>query len=113
MQIISNGHYGTYAFAASPLAEAYTPAAIALISSPALDMDGCPISGKKIAVWAFHGRLDTIVPHAMGQLPFKLISDCTDPVPSAEMKFTTDDDRYHDAWIPAYDPGHTFHNPNL
>lgn len=110
---LSRGGQLTYAFATNTLYKAYTPAAIAPVSSPMLDMDGCLISKRKIAVWAFHGRLDTVVPWAMGQLAFKAVDDCLDPVPTAEMKFTTYEDRYHDAWIPAYDPGHSVHDPNL
>jgi hypothetical protein len=29
------------------------------------------------------------------------------------MNFTTYEERYHDAWIPGYDPSHVYHDPNV
>lgn len=76
-------------------------------------IDGCKIAERKLPVWAFHGSGDTVVPYADGIAAFSSIKNCSDPVPEAEMIFTTYEDWYHDAWIPAYDPSHTYHTPNL
>jgi hypothetical protein len=75
--------------------------------------DGCKIAQRKIPVWAFHGKLDTVIPYSEGVIAFSEILSCTTPAPEAELIFTTYDDRYHDSWIPVYDTGHTYHEPNL
>ena len=61
----------------------------------------------------FHGDLDHIVPYGQGQTAFNSVKFCGNPEPTAEMIFTTYSGRYHDAWIPAYEPSHEYHNPNL
>jgi hypothetical protein len=75
--------------------------------------DGCVISERKIPVWAFHGDLDHIVSYGQGLTAFNSVKFCGNPAPTAEMIFTTYSGRYHDAWIPAYEPSHEYHNPNL
>ena len=111
---LSRGGFGTYDFAASPLNEPNVLAAIAPMSAwGETTYDGCVIAKRKIPVWAFHGKKDTVIPYAQGLIAFNEIKYCTSPEPDAELIFTTYEDRYHDAWIPGYDPTHTYHNPNL
>jgi hypothetical protein len=66
-------------------------------------------------VWAFHGKDDTVVPYLEGLLAFNSVKQCDDPVPVSEMILTTyeEDGRYHNAWIPAYDTSHKYHDPNI
>ena len=111
---LSLGGMGTYAFASSQQNRPNKIAAIVPIAALTEDYEaGCLISARKIPVWAFHGKLDTVVPWVQGVTAFNSVKFCGDPLPTAEMIFTTYNDRYHDSWIPAYDPSHTYHNPNL
>lgn len=111
---LSRGGFGTYDFAASHLNEPNKLAAIAPMSAwGESTYDGCVIAKRKIPVWAFHGRKDTVIPYSQGVIAFNEIKYCESPEPDAELIFTTYEDRYHDAWIPGYDPSHTYHNPNL
>lgn len=111
---LSRGGLGVYQYAASYHNRINRLAAIAPISAWSENTsEGCIISKRKISVWAFHGRQDTVVPYRIGLAAFNRINNCIDPVPGADLIFTTYDDRYHDAWIPAYEPSHTHHTPNL
>jgi hypothetical protein len=110
---ISQGGWTVYTYAGNQN-DPNQLAAIAPIAAKAEYEDtGCKISAKQIPVWAFHGRLDTVVPYSYGLLAFNNIAFCTTPTPTAELKLTTYPDRYHDSWIPGYDTGHDIQNPNL
>lgn len=111
---LSLGGYGTYGYASGPFNRPNTLAAIAPIAGGMRQGDdGCKISKRGIPVWAFHGRLDTIVPYGYGLTAFNNVLYCSDHAPTADMILTTYEDRYHDSWIPAYDTGHAYHDPNL
>jgi hypothetical protein len=111
---LSLGGQGVYGYAAGLTNRANHLAAIAPIAAKVNETyDGCVLSRRKIPVWAFHGRRDTVVPYSLGLNAFNGIALCTTPVPTAELIFTTYEDRYHDSWIPAYDTTHTYHSPNL
>jgi poly(3-hydroxybutyrate) depolymerase len=115
---LSRGGNGVYSFASNYFYNRpNTLAAIAPISAWSDDYDaGCLISSRQIPAWAFHGKKDTVIPYAYGLNAFNSVQYCTTPSPTAEMIFTTYDNvdgQYHDAWIPAYDPSHKYHNPNL
>lgn len=111
---LSRGGLGVYQYASSYYNHDNRLAAIVPISAWSEDpLEGCIIAERKISVWAFHGRLDTIIPHSLGESAFTFIKNCDDPSPTAEMVFTTYADRYHDAWIPAYDPSNSIHSPNI
>ncbi|MEX1241041.1 MAG: T9SS type A sorting domain-containing protein [Cyclobacteriaceae bacterium] len=110
---ISRGGLGVYQYASSVYNKPSKLAAIAPIAAWSEDAKGCVISERKISVWAFHGKLDTVVPHSMGWAAFSNINQCMNPQPVADLKFTSYDDRYHDSWIPAYDPGSDVQSPNL
>lgn len=111
---LSHGGLGAYQYAASFSNQDNQLAAIAPMSAWSENpLEACIIAERKIAVWAFHGKLDTVVPHSLGESAFRLIEKCDDPAPGAELIFTTYPDRYHDAWIPAYDPSNAIHSPNL
>lgn len=111
---LSRGGHGVYSFASSQLNEPNKLAAIAPIAAwSEADYDGCIISKRRIPVWAFHGEKDTVIPYVQGTTAFNEIKNCANPEPEAELIFTTYEDRYHDSWIPAYDPWHVYHNPNL
>lgn len=113
---LSRGGNGVYSYASSLFNEPNKLAAIAPIAAWAdANMNGCHISRSRINVWAFHGKEDTVVPVSMGLSAFDRITTCATPAPVAEMVFTLYEDygKYHDAWLPAYDPGHTYHDPNL
>ncbi|MGC3947749.1 MAG: T9SS type A sorting domain-containing protein [Chryseolinea sp.] len=111
---LSAGGKGVYEYAAGVTNRMNHLAAIAPIAARVNDSyEGCEISRRKIPVWAFHGRLDTVIPYSFGLNAFKQIEQCTTPVPTAELIFTTYEDRYHDSWIPAYDTTNAYHSPNL
>jgi len=111
---MSYGGFGVYAYAGNELSSANILAAVAPIAAWSDDSgEGCIISRRKIAVWAFHGALDPVIPHPWGLAAFDNVRYCSNPAPEAEMIFTTYPDRYHDSWIPAYDTGHFYHSPNL
>lgn len=114
---ISRGGVGVYSYASHIFYNRPNRlAAIAPISTLAEDYaDGCLISSRQIPVWAFHGKEDTVVPYPFGTSAFNSILLCTNPEPVAELIFTTyeNDGKYHDAWIPAYDTSHKYHDPNL
>ena len=102
---LSRGGFATYEYAASYANQYNQLAAIAPMSAWSENaMAGCIIAERKISVWAFHGKLDTVVPFASGERAFNRIKNCDDPAPTAELIFTAYSDRYHDSWIPAYDP---------
>jgi gliding motility-associated-like protein len=74
---------------------------------------GCTISGRKIAVWGFHGESDTTIPYTVGYANFQSITNCTSPVPTAEYKWVSYPGVGHNSWDRAFKPDHTYHNPNL
>jgi hypothetical protein len=111
---LSRGGNGVYLYASSHLNNPNKLAAIAPVAAWADQyVSGCKISERKIPVWAFHGVKDTVVPFTSGLSAFNAIKDCNSPEPSAELIFTAYEDRYHDSWIPAYDPFSFYHTPNL
>ena len=111
---LSRGGHGVYLYASSHLNRPNKLAAIAPMAAWRDQyVDGCTIAERKIPVWAFHGREDTVVPYNDGLAAFNSIKNCKDPEPTAELIFTTYEDRYHDSWIPAYSPDNAFHTPNL
>jgi poly(3-hydroxybutyrate) depolymerase len=114
---LSRGGKGVYSFAAHPIYNSPNKlAAIAPISAFAdVDDNGCMISSRQIAVWAFHGKQDTVVPYPQGTSAYNSVALCTSPEPVADLIFTSyeDEGKYHDAWIPAYDTSNKFHQPNL
>jgi hypothetical protein len=111
---LSYGGYAVYLYAASYENNPNKLAAIAPIAAWGDQFTiGCAISEKQIPVWSFHGALDTVVPYAQGLNVFNRIKNCEDPEPVSELIFTTYADRYHDSWIPAYDPFHNYQDPNL
>ena len=114
---LSRGGVGVYSFAGDPIYNRPNKlAAIAPISCLLeYPTDACLISSREIPVWAFHGKEDTVVPYSFGLHAFNSVQDCDNPRPVADIVFTTyeNDGKYHDAWIPAYDTSHKYHNPNL
>lgn len=86
-------------------------AALAPMSGRAAVSDGTNVAGKKIAVWAFHGLLDTAIPIAAGQRPITgMTAALASPAPIFTIYPTTD---HSQTWIQAYTPDHTYHNPNV
>jgi hypothetical protein len=72
----------------------------------------CGIASEDLPTWAFHGDKDTIVPISKSITMVNAINACI-PVPSPLAIMTTYPGVAHDAWEKAYDPSHTYHNPNV
>jgi predicted esterase len=72
----------------------------------------CGIAAENLPTWAFHGDKDTIVPISKSITMVNAINACV-PTPSPLAIMTTYTGVAHDAWEKAYDPSHTYHNPNV
>ncbi len=110
---LSLGANGTYKYAYSPLNEPNQLAAIGLAAGWGDENKACIISERKIPVWAFHGDSDGTIGYSWGRAVFDAIVACTNPVPTAELIFTTYAGVGHNSWSRAYNTGYTYHQPNL
>jgi hypothetical protein len=110
---LSRGGMGSYEFAGSDFNNPNKVAAIAPMSAWLENGESCTIAERKISVWAFHGSKDTLVPYGAGLSAFNSIRNCLPVGSDVDMRFTTYEDRYHDAWIPGYNDTHAYHTPNL
>ncbi|MCA6431232.1 MAG: hypothetical protein IM613_17490, partial [Cytophagales bacterium] len=75
--------------------------------------NGCTISSRKTAVWGFHGESDGTITYSRGQSAFNNIVNCTNPSPTAELKWTSYPNVGHNAWDNAYRTDNSLHTPNL
>jgi hypothetical protein len=72
----------------------------------------CDIAADDLPVWAFHGDADNTVSYFKSLNMVNAINACT-PAPSPLAKIDIYRGVKHDAWIRAYTPDHTYHNPNV
>ncbi|NJM24657.1 MAG: hypothetical protein HC859_03160 [Bacteroidia bacterium] len=63
-------------------------------------------------MWAFHGDADNVVPLSRSVNMVNAINNCQ-PAPNPQAKLTIYPGVKHDAWINAYKPDHSVHNPNV
>ncbi|GAA0894018.1 hypothetical protein GCM10009122_36980 [Fulvivirga kasyanovii] len=110
---LSLGSNGVYKYAYMSVNDPNKLASISPIAAWGDTNKGCVISERKIPLWAFHGDQDKTVGYASGLAMFNAVKDCTTPVPTAELIFTTYEGVGHNSWGRAYNTGHTYHNPNL
>ena len=75
--------------------------------------NGCKVSERGIAIWAFHGSADNVVRYSGGLTMFNAVKDCTSPVPTQDLVFTTYDGVGHNSWDRAYRTDNSLHTPNL
>ncbi len=76
--------------------------------------NGCSISSRKVPMWGFHGTSDGSIPYSTGLSEFNNIQNCTTPVPTAELKWTSFAGQGHDIWENfAYRTDNNLHTPNL
>ncbi|MEP2771631.1 MAG: alpha/beta hydrolase-fold protein [Fulvivirga sp.] len=108
----SMGGNGTWIYTYSDYNSDNKIAAIAPIASWGNEDKACKVAVRNIAVWAFHGEDDNIIPIKRGREVFEAAKSCsTNDLP--DMKFTSYDNTKHNSWQMAYDPRNTFHSPNL
>ncbi|MBL6448895.1 tandem-95 repeat protein [Fulvivirga sp. 29W222] len=110
---LSLGSNGVYKYSYMSVNDPNKLASISPIAAWADTNKGCVISEREIPLWAFHGDQDKTVGYASGLAMFNSVKDCTTPVPTAELIFTTYEGIGHNSWTRAYNTGHTYHNPNL
>src|SRR5690606_23243071 len=72
----------------------------------------CDLVKNNVPVWAFHGDADTTTPLSRSVNMVNAINDCT-PAPSPKAKLSIYPGVKHNAWDMAYDPGHSYHKPNV
>ncbi|TRX59995.1 T9SS type A sorting domain-containing protein [Fulvivirga sp. M361] len=110
---LSLGGGGTYNYAYGPENNPNILRAMAPVAAFGAISKACVISERKINVWAFHGTNDRTITYNRGKDLFDAIEDCTDPVPTAELRFSTYQGVGHNSWSRAYATDHSVHNPNL
>lgn len=89
---LSMGGFGAWAWA---LEYPQDLAAIAPIAGGGDDDRAC--RAAPVAVWAFHGAVDSVVPLKLGQDMVDALRQC-----GAQPRFTVYPGVDHDAWVPAY-----------
>ena len=72
----------------------------------------CKIASENVAVWAFHGDIDSTVPLSRSVNMVNAINACT-PAPNPLAKMTIYTGVNHNAWSKAYKTDNSVHNPNL
>lgn len=72
----------------------------------------CGIASENVAVWAFHGDIDSTVPLSRSVNMVNAINACT-PAPNPLARMTIYTGVNHNAWSKAYKTDNTVHNPNL
>jgi hypothetical protein len=72
----------------------------------------CGIAAEDLPTWAFHGDKDTIVPLSKTVNMINAINACV-PAPAPAAKVDIYAGVAHDAWVRAYEPDHSYHNPNV
>jgi dienelactone hydrolase len=72
----------------------------------------CGIASENVAVWAFHGDIDSTVPMSRSVNMVNAINACT-PAPSPLAKMTIYTGVNHNAWSKAYKTDNSVHTPNV
>lgn len=73
--------------------------------------NGCNISSRKIAMWGFHGESDGTIKYGDGWTEFHRILWCTEPIPTAEYKWTPYPGVGHNSWDKAFTTDHSVQSP--
>jgi predicted peptidase len=102
---LSMGGHGTWAYAA---AAGERIAAVVPIAGAARGFTGCAIARAGVAVWAFHGAADEIVPPLGSIGGVEEVNRCTRPRPKERALLTLYRGVGHDSWTRTYDPQSRF-----
>lgn len=98
---LSMGGHGAWSYAA---AAGQRIAAIVPIAGAAGGGMGCAIAQAGVAVWAFHGAADEIVPPLGSIGGVREVNRCTNPRPKERALLTLYRGVGHDSWTRTYDP---------
>lgn len=77
-----------------------------------LTSKACLLAAENLPVWAFHGDADNVVALSRSVNMVNAINNCQ-PAPDPLAKLTIYPGVKHDAWVKAYKPDHSVHNPNV
>ncbi|WP_222933108.1 PKD domain-containing protein [Fulvivirga aurantia] len=110
---LSLGSNGVYKYAYMSTNDPNKLAAISPIAAWGDTNKGCILSEREIPLWAFHGDKDNTVGYNGGLAMFNSVVNCTSPVPTAELIFTTYENVGHNSWSRAYRTDNSLHTPNL
>jgi predicted peptidase len=102
---LSMGGHGAWSYAA---AAGERIAAIVPVAGAAAGFTGCAIARAGVAVWAFHGAADEIVPPLGSIGGVREVNGCTNPRPSERALLTLYRGVGHDSWTRTYDPSSRF-----
>jgi predicted peptidase len=102
---LSMGGHGTWSYAA---AAGEKLAAVVPIAGAAAGFTGCAIARTGVAVWAFHGTADEIVPPLGSIGGVREVNACKDPRPKERALLTLYRAVGHDSWTRTYDPKSRF-----
>ena len=108
---LSLGSNGVYKYAYMTSNDPNKLASISPVAAWGDTNKGCIISERKIPLWAFHGDQDKTVGYAGGLAMFNAVKDCTTPVPTADLRFTTYEGVAHNSWGRAYSTDHSVQSP--
>ncbi len=109
---ISLGGHGTWEYAYSENNEPNQLKGIAPVAATGDSEMGCLVAERKINVWAFHGRKDTVVTFDKGKAMFDSVQDCQSQVSVGKTRFTIYN-QSHGIWGKVYRTDHSLHDPNL
>lgn len=110
---LSLGSNGVYKYAYKSVNDPNKLAAISPIAAWGDTSQGCVLAERKVPLWAFHGDQDNTVGYGGGLAMFNSVKDCTTPVPTQELIFTTYAGVGHNSWSRAYRTDNSLHDPNL
>jgi predicted peptidase len=102
---LSMGGHGAWSYAA---AAGERIAAIVPIAGAAGGFTGCAIARAAVAVWAFHGAADEIVPPLGSIRGVREVNACKNPRPKERALLTLYRGVGHDSWTRTYDPQSRF-----
>lgn len=72
----------------------------------------CLLAAENLPIWAFHGDVDSTVPLSRSVDMVNAVNNCS-PTPSPRAIMTIYPGINHNSWDRAYQPDHTYHNPNV
>lgn len=111
---LSAGGYGVLNYIASGTTYSDNLAAIVPVSSAAIDANKfaglCNVAGSKLAVWMLCGTSDSFIGNQRDYIAdMKACNPSVTPIATEYSGGTHSDD----VWDKAYDPNHTYQNPNI
>ncbi|MFA0960564.1 alpha/beta hydrolase-fold protein [Roseivirga sp. BDSF3-8] len=107
---LSMGGNGTWRYGFDDRNSPPKVAAIAPVSGWGNPAKACKIAEGEVAVWAFHGENDRVIPVSRDNSMVKALRACQG---RSVVNYTVYENTGHDSWTKAYDPTHSVQAPNV